>query len=57
MNPFITFGPDIFAYLKHISVQIKEKITLRLQVVFDFFLKNTGPKKSVCEPSPFAFGK
>ena len=27
MNPFITFGPDIFAYLKHISVQIKENIT------------------------------
>ena len=27
MDPFITFGPDIFAYLKHIGVQIKENIT------------------------------
>ena len=25
-NPFITFGPDIFTYLKHKGVQIKEKI-------------------------------
>ena len=28
MNRFITFGPDIFAYLKKIGVQIKEKNTL-----------------------------
>ena len=27
MNPLITVGPDIFAYLKHINVQIKENIT------------------------------
>ena len=25
MDPFITFGQDIFAYLKNIGVQIKEK--------------------------------
>ena len=26
MSPFITFGPYIFAYLKHIGVQRKEKL-------------------------------
>ena len=25
MKPKITFGPDIFAYLKHIGMQIKEE--------------------------------
>ena len=27
MNPTNTFGLDVFTYLKHIGVQIKEKIT------------------------------
>ena len=27
MNPFNTFGLDVFTYLKHIGVQLKEKIT------------------------------
>ena len=27
MNPFNTFGPDVFTYLKQICVQIKENIT------------------------------
>ena len=27
INPFNTFGLDVFTYLKHIGVQIKEKIT------------------------------
>ena len=27
MSPFNTFGLDVFTYLKHIGVQIKEKIT------------------------------
>ena len=40
----ITFGPDIFAYLKQIGVQIKEKKIVRLQVVFDFLGKIQGRK-------------
>ena len=31
-NPFVTFGPDIFAYLKHIGVLIKEKTEWLLPV-------------------------
>ena len=27
MNPFNTFGPDVFTYLKQICVQIKENTT------------------------------
>ena len=27
MNPFNTFGPDVFTYLKQIYMQIKENIT------------------------------
>ena len=27
MNPFNTFGPDVFTYLKLVCVQIKENIT------------------------------
>ena len=27
--PFITFGSDSFAHLKHIGIQIKEKITCK----------------------------
>ena len=27
MNPFNTFGPDVFTYLKQIYVQIKENVT------------------------------
>ena len=27
INPFNTFGPDVFRYLKQICVQIKENIT------------------------------
>ena len=52
-NLFITFGPDILAYLKHIYIQIREKKQrVRLQAVFDFLGKNTGPKKPVYEPNP-----
>ena len=51
-NPFITFGPDSFAYLKHISVQIKEKITCKTASGFLLFGINTGPKQPVCEPIP-----
>ena len=28
-KPFITFGPDIAAYLKQIGIQMKEKITCK----------------------------
>ena len=34
MDPFITFGQDIFAYLKNIGVQIKEKITGKTAIGF-----------------------
>ena len=51
-NPFITFGLGIFTYLNHIWVQIKEKLTCKNASNFLLFGKNTGPKKSVCEPSP-----
>ena len=56
MDPFIIFGPDIFAYLKNIGVQIKEKITgtCKTAIGFGLFWKNTGPKKPVCEPSPYS---
>ena len=49
-NPFITFGQDILAYLKHIGVQIKEKITGKTASVFVFFyfffLAKYGAEKS-----------
>ena len=44
MDPFITFGKDIFAYLKNICVQIKEKRTGKTAIVFLLFRENTGPK-------------
>ena len=49
MNPFNTFGPDVFTYLKQICVQIKENIID--DVVFDFLAKYRA-KKPVYEPSP-----
>ena len=52
MNPFSTFGLDVFTYLKHIGVQIKEKITGKTASGFLLFRQNTGPKKPVNEPSP-----
>ena len=44
MNPFNTFGPDIFTYLKHIGVQIKEKINGKIASGFLFFLQIQGQK-------------
>ena len=55
MNPFNTFGLDVYTYLKHIGVQIKEKITGKTASGFLLFWQNTGPKKPVNEPSPFGF--
>ena len=54
MNPFNTFGLDVFTYLKHIGVQIKgKKITDKTaSVFFLLFWQNTGQKKPVNEPSP-----
>ena len=52
MNPFNTFGLDVFTYLKHKGVQIKEKITGKTASGFLLFWQNTGPKKPVNEPSP-----
>ena len=51
-NPFITFGPYIFAYLNHLGVHIKEMIIGKTASVFLYFWQNTGPKKPVCEPTP-----
>ena len=47
MNPFNTFGPDILTYLKHIGVQIKEKITGKTARVFDFLAKYRAEKASL----------
>ena len=52
MNPFNTFGPDFFTYLKQIFVQIKENITGKTASGFCIFLQNTGPKQQVYKPSP-----
>ena len=38
MNPFNTFGLDVFTYLKHKGVQIKEKITGKTASGFLLFL-------------------
>ena len=54
MNPFNTFGMDVFTYLKHIGVHIKENITGKTASCFLLFWQNTGPKRPVYEPSPFA---
>ena len=51
-NPSITFGPYIFAYLKHLGVHIKEIIICKTASVFLLFWQNTGPKKPVCGPTP-----
>ena len=53
MNPFNTFGPDVFTYLKQICVQIKENVTGKTA---SGFWQNTGPKKPVYEPSPLREG-
>ena len=44
MDPFITFGPDIFAYLKNIGVLIKEKIIGITAIGLLLFWQNTGLK-------------
>ena len=44
MSPFNTFGLDVFTYLKHIGVQIKEKITGKTASVFFFFFTFFGAK-------------
>ena len=53
MNPFNTFGPDVFTYLKQICVQIKENIIGKTASGLVTFWQNTGPKKPVYEPSHF----
>ena len=50
-----TFGPDIFANLKNVGVQIKEKITVKTAIGFGPFGKNTGPKKPVVNLALFMF--
>ena len=47
MDPFITFWPDIFAYLKNIGVLNKEKITGRTAIGFLLFGKIQGRKASL----------
>ena len=44
IDPFITFGQDMFPYMKNIGVQIKEKIIGKTAVAFLLFWENTGPK-------------
>ena len=44
MDPFITFGQDIFAYLKNIGIQIEEKVNGKTATGFLLFQQNTGPK-------------
>ena len=44
MNPFNTFGPDDFTYLKQICVQIKENITGKTASGFLLFGKIQGQK-------------
>ena len=47
MNPFNTFGLDVFTYLKHIGVQVKEKITVKTASGFLlFFAKYRAEKAS-----------
>ena len=52
MNPFNTFGLNVFTYLKHIGVQINEKITGKTASGFLLFLEKYRVKKPVNEPSP-----
>ena len=44
MNPFNTFGPAVFTYLKQMCVQIKENITGKTASGFCFFGKTQGQK-------------
>ena len=44
MNPFNTFGPDAFSYLKEIYMQIKEHITGKTASGFWLFGKIQGQK-------------
>ena len=46
MNPFNTFELDVFTYLKHKGVQIKEKITGKTASGFLLFGKIQGRKAS-----------
>ena len=46
-EPFNTFGMDVFTYLKHIGVQIKEKITGKTASGFFFFGKIQGRKSQL----------
>ena len=45
-NPFITFGSDILAYLKHIGVQIKEKKTCKTASCFWLFWEKYRAEKA-----------
>ena len=44
MNPFNTFGPDVFTYLKQLYMQIKENITGKTASGFLLFIKIQGQK-------------
>ena len=46
MNPFNTFGLDVFIYLKHIGVQIKENITCKTASGFLLFLAKYRAEKT-----------
>ena len=54
-KPFFVFGPVSFAYLKHVGVQIKGKLTCNTASGFLLFGKNAEPKKPFCESSPLPF--
>ena len=56
MNPFDTFGLDVFTYLKHIGVQIKEKkITGKTASGFLLFVKIQGRKSQLMNLALFQF--
>ena len=49
---FIPFGANVFVYLKHISIQILEKITGKNCKLCLIFGPSTGLKKLAYESSP-----
>ena len=46
MNPNITFGQDIFSYLKYIGVQIKENIIGKTESGYRLFFGKIQGRKS-----------
>ena len=53
IDSFIPFGANFCVYLKHIGIQIIEKMTGQIVKLSLTFGQNTGLKRPVCEPSPF----